>query len=398
MLANIRIRKIYRLVSRLILLSILLIAIFYIDSNLRPPAVQIGHAIWLDKTLDTNGFRLKLAAEGSIPLPDGAKTVHASNLLVMPSLSPASLMAFWFAGDYESAPNVQIAASQFDRKTQTWSTASYVANREQMGQELGFAVRRIGNPVSWLDSTGRIHLFVVTTGLGGWAASRISHLVQSSPTNNLSDLKFKSQGVLPLSWLWNVSFLVRNAPLALDDGGMVLPVYFELGIKYPVALRFDNLGNFAGIARISRKSGSLQPTLIMQSPTQWTALMRNGTSGGKIEVARTLDSGLSWQDQEELKLTNPDSAIAAIAIGRKQFYLVHNPSLGSRGELDLSFSEDGRNWSRINEIRQGVALDEFSYPALAWTDGSLWITYTNQRHSISWQRYESLQNVSKERP
>ena len=57
-------------------------------------------------------------------------------------------------------------------------------------------------------------------------------------------LAFEPVRVLPLSWWWNTSFLVRNAPLPLADGGMVLPAYFEIGVKYPVALRFDAAGNF----------------------------------------------------------------------------------------------------------------------------------------------------------
>lgn len=34
---------------------------------------------------------------------------------------------------------------------------------------------------------------------------------------------------------------------------MVLPVYFELGLKYPVALRFDAQGAFLGMVRMSTR-------------------------------------------------------------------------------------------------------------------------------------------------
>ena len=57
-------------------------------------------------------LRLQPSARGSIPMPPDAAAAHASNLLAMPTADAAMLTAFWFAGDRESAPNVQIAASR----------------------------------------------------------------------------------------------------------------------------------------------------------------------------------------------------------------------------------------------------------------------------------------------
>ena len=119
--------------------------------------------------------------------------------------------------------------------------------------------------MAWRDSQGRIRLFVVATGLGGWDASRILHLRQSNQGQDFAALSFAVQRVLPLSWLWNTSFLVRTAPLPLKDGGMTLPVYFELGLKYPEALRFNASGEFLGTVRISSRNHLLQPTLVMET-------------------------------------------------------------------------------------------------------------------------------------
>ena len=68
-------------------------------------------------------------ARGSVPMPDGVLAAHASDLLAMPAAHAAALTGFWFAGDRESAPNVQIAASQFDRSTQAWTAPQFVVNR-----------------------------------------------------------------------------------------------------------------------------------------------------------------------------------------------------------------------------------------------------------------------------
>jgi len=320
-------------------------------------------------------------------MPEGAAAAHASSLLPMPGDPSVAMTVFWFSGERESGPLVQIAASQWDRATQAWSAPRFVVNRHTMGDRLGFGLRRLGNPVAWRDGQGRIHLFVVATGWGGWAASRILHLRQSSASQSLQALEFEPLGTLPLSWPWNISYLVRNAPLPLEDGGMVLPVHFELGWKIPAALRFDANGDFRGIVRMSARNYLLQPTLLVQTPRRWLALMRDERPHGKIGVARTDDGGQHWSDLPALTLDNPDSAVGGMALGPGQLVLAHNSSLGSRAQLDLSHSADGTHWSRVQTLEQGGPDDEFSYPALAWADDGLWISYTVDRKYLAWQRF-----------
>ena len=240
--------------------------------------------------------------------------------------------------------------------------------------------------MAWTDGKGRINLFVVATGWGGWAASRVLHLRQSSEGDNLVELSFKPVRVLPLSWLWNTSFLVRNAALELADGGMVLPVHFELGIKYPTALRFEADGGYRGMVRMSQRPYLLQPSVVAHSPLHWLAFMRDQRLQGKIGVAQTTDGGQHWMDLPDLALDNPDASVAALGAGPSQMLLAHNSSIESRGTLDLSTSTDGHNWTLVQTLERGSFDDEFSYPAMAWADGSLWISYTVDRKRIAWQR------------
>jgi predicted neuraminidase len=67
--------------------------------------------------------------------------------------------------------------------------------------------------------------------------------------------------------------------------------------------------------------------------------------------------------------------------------LAHNPSTESRTPLDLSYGSDGRQWSQLAALEHGVAGNEFSYPALAWVDASLWVSYTQNRQRIGWQQW-----------
>jgi len=357
------------------------------DAAQRGPAPPEARAVWpvqVGALVDVQVDALVPTDGGFIPMPGNTPAAHSSSLLAMPQGHPAVLVAFWFAGSGESAPDVQIAASCFDRATQRWQPAQRVVERHALGTALGFGVRRLGNPVAWLDGQGRVHLFVVATGLGGWAASRVVHLRQSLPG---PIMRFDLVRVLPLSWLWNTSFLVRTAPLPLHDGGMVLPVYFELGVKYPVVLRFDAEGQFLGMVRISRRGGVLQPALVMQSDRQWLALMRDQRPDGHVAVAQTQDGGQSWTDLPDLTLTNPDASVAGMGIAPGQMLLVHNSSPHARHILDLSGSPDGVHWQLLARLADGHGAGEYSYPALAWADGSLWVSYTHQRQSIAWKRF-----------
>ena len=366
----------------------------------RPVPVP-ARAVWPDvgKAIVTEAPTL--VASGRIPMPEDTPAAHASSLLALPATSKSALLAFRFAGEGESAPDVGIASSQFDRAKQQWAPAQWVVNRHDAAEQLGFGLRRIGNPVAWLDARGNVHLFVVATGLGGWAAGRIVHLRQkdsgagpagpgASAANADVDppmLAFDAIRALPLSWLWNTSDLVRTSPLPLADGGMLLPVYFELGIKYPLALRFDARGEFVGMTRISNRKDLLQPTLLMKSDTEWLALMRDKGPARKVAVAATADGGRHWNDQPNLALDNTDSSIAGLALAPGAMFVAHNSSIGSRSVLDLSRSADGSHWQPVTNLARGGNADEFSYPALAWADEGLWVSYTDRRQAIAWQRF-----------
>ncbi len=330
---------------------------------------------------------LQRVASGDVPMPPGAKAAHASSLLPMPAGSAAALSLFWFSGERESGPLVQIAATQWDRASGRWREPRFVVNRHAMGDVLGHGVRRLGNPVSWLDAQGRIHLFVVATGWGGWAASRVLHLRQSSASQDLDALAFEPMRVLPLSWLWNTSFLVRNAVLPLQDGGAVLPVHFELGLKYPAAVRISPEGEFSRLTRMSSLTYQLQPSFLARSPHDWVALMRDQRHHGHITAVQTLDGGQHWTDLPDLPMGNPDSSVAALALGQGQMLLAHNPTPQGRAQLDLSRSTDGLQWTLHHNLRAGDPEAEFSYPAMAWADDALWVAYTVDRATLSWQRF-----------
>ena len=152
-------------------------------------------------------------------------------------------------------------------------------------------------------------------------------------------------------------------------------------------LRFDPEGAFAALVRISRRQHLLQPSLVMLTPRHWLALMRDAGAQGHVAAAASLDAGDHWQDLADLALTNPDASIAALALRPGQMVLVHNPTAQGRSVLDLSSSADGEHWRAEQTLERGAAFDEYSYPSIALADGSLWVSYTDRRQRVAWQRF-----------
>lgn len=315
-----------------------------------------------------------------IPAPKGMPSAHASS---MTPLRGNRLLAFWWAGSRESGPDVQVYASTWANGA--WSTPWVVASRASLGAELGYGVRRIGNPVAWTDRDGKIHLYVVATGLGGWAASRIAHIVSTD-----GGASFRVRRVLPTSPLFNTSALVRTSPLALSDGGWWLPVYFEIGNKYPMLMAFDAQGNPTSLARIGNSTSTLQPAIVPVSKSEVRALLRDDSEARRMQHATSLDGGASWQDLPALDLPNHNTSMAAIRLASGQFLMLYNHAAddaSARSVLRLSISDDMRSWRTVADIASGKAGDEFSYPTLQQVGDELHVTYTWQRQAIAHHRY-----------
>jgi predicted neuraminidase len=115
-------------------------------------------------------------------------------------------------------------------------------------------------------------------------------------------------------------------------------------------------------------------------------------------VAQTQDGGQHWQDLPDLALDNPDASVAGLALNRKLLVLAHNSLPDSRSVLDLSLSQDGIEWPVTQTLERQEMPSEFSYPAVAWADNSLWVSYTDQRRAIAWQRFNFQVSAPKKSP
>jgi predicted neuraminidase len=269
-----------------------------------------------------------------------------------------------------------------------WAAPRPIVDRESLGRALGFGVRRIGNAVIHAAADGRLHLFVVATGLGGWAAGRVVHLEAPSPA-----APFALRRVLPLTPLANTSVLVRAQTLARPQGGWWLPAYFEIGLKHPLLLGFDAGGDLQSITRIGRSQTSLQPALLQASDGSLVALMRDHGPQRRVQAAESRDGGVLWHDAAPLPFGNHDTAVALAAIRdpaapgtARAHVLAHNdtdePGATPRSVLRLRLSRDGRTWAPGPDLQRAEPGAEFSYPNLLQVGSQLHAVYTHRREGI----------------
>jgi predicted neuraminidase len=309
------------------------------------------------------------------------------------------MMAFWFAGTRESAADVNIVASRLDRATLTWSPAFTVVDRHEASLALGVRLRRLGNPVAWADAQGRLHLFVVGTGLGGWAASRVVHF--QAPAQSLQD-RWQPRRILPLMPLvpsLNTSVLVRTSPMPLKDGGALLPVYFELGMKYGAVVRLGPNGEMQALQRITQRHDVLQPALVPLAAGHWLAFQRNQGPTNQLAVSATTDAGAHWQDLSQAPFSNADSSVAALRTDRGVTVLLHNPAEHGRRVLwwsQTTTPTDAAAW-QTQPVMEGAAGEEYSYPSLVelpatpamGAPSELWLSYTHRRQAIAVERWQA---------
>lgn len=336
------------------------------------PAATVTSAAPADPTLTE-------LSRAIIPMPKGVPSAHASALASLPG---GDLISFWWAGSRESGPDVKVYASRWSNGK--WSNNWEVASRESLGAVLGHGVRRIGNPVAWTATDGTVHLYVVATGLGGWAASRVVQMESRD-----QGATFAVRRVLPMSPVFNTSVLVRSTPIGLADGGWWLPAYFEIGNKYPMLMAFDAAGVPQRLTRIGTRTQSLQPTLVPVSDTEVRAWMRDAGEERRVQQAFSRDGGNSWEDMDATSMSNQGTALAVLRLTSGSFLMLRNEGAAdnmARSTLSLSISTDAHAWRPLADIVRGQAGDEFSYPAMYQVGDELHITYTYQRRAIAHHR------------
>lgn len=290
--------------------------------------------------------------------------VHSAALT---PLSEQSLLSVWFAGSREGAGDVQIRGAHFDVEAEKWDEEFVLATRESSQTGLNRYIRKLGNPVVALAPDQRLWLFYVSVSIGGWGGSAINAMVSEDMGNTWSEPRR-----LVTSPFFNISTLVRSAPVFHQDGGIGLPVYHEFLGKFAEYLYLSADGEVIDKYRISRGNHSLQPAIVPTGPSAAIAMLRYaGNEHHRVLASKTEDAGRTWSEPVPLEPFNPNSSLSVALSHRNTLLVALNNLRDGRFRLSLYETDlDMEHWDLLVDLDEspdpdGTPLSESSFtPAL----------------------------------
>lgn len=288
--------------------------------------------------------------------------VHCPSVCELPD---GGLACAWYAGTEETARDVAIylavtppvdAAGQAEV---AWGSPRAVVDRAGAIADLDRYVDKVGNAVLFSDAARRLWLVYVTIGLGGWSGSSLNACWSDDGGATWSPSRR-----LTLSPFFNVSELVRAAPVLLDSGEIALPVYHECIGKFPELLwlrpEADRL-----VATKSRLAGGrslLQPAVVPLGGREAVAFLRNHGPSRRLVEQRSADGGRSWTPPAPTPLANPDASVAAVRLSTGAVLVAFNNSTSGRENMSLAVRDGGSDaWSVIATLDREPGR-KFAYP------------------------------------
>jgi predicted neuraminidase len=296
-------------------------------------------------------------------------SVHAASLAESPD---GHLFSVWFGGTREGSADVRIYGAEGvpDANGKTlWGEPVSIVSREETGESQGRWIRKLGNPVVFADARRRLGMVYVSATMGGWASSQINLLrpsdVDAPPVSRR----------LVTSPFFNMSTLIKGAPVFFDNGDIALPIYHELAGKFAELLVLTPEGEVRRKIRMDYGRRTLQPVLLVEDVTHAIALMRDADSHPpRVWRSETRNAGRDWSVPESTDLHNPNSALTAVRLDDGRLLAVANNVEDERLRLSLLVSEDrGHHWRVIHRLEDrqahlGVNPDEAAFRAQLATD------------------------------
>lgn len=317
--------------------------------------------------------------------PGGVKQIHGSSVVALPN---HELFMVYYGGSSESTLDVKLYQTRF--RNGDWETPRLLLTPQDVGEATNRYTRRVGNSSLYRDAQGRLHLFFVSVGYFGWSCSSLNQMTSVDDGKTWSPIKR-----LLTTPLINISTLVRSPAVPLENGGFLLPVYYELTNKFPETLEFDAQGELVRKVRMTGEHGVIQACIVPFSPTEAYSYERNRLfeEDPHLRYQKTSDGGRTWTAPATLAVKNLDSPVAAVRLAADCFIMVYNPTF-DREIIKLAASKNGIEWHDIMVLdqidRTPIQPDiEFSYPTLVVHGDTIDLIYTYHRLGISHARFNT---------
>ena len=305
-------------------------------------------------------------------------SAHASTIVE----TPEGLVAAWFGGTAEGAPDVRIWLSRLSQDTDDsiWSQPVEIAD----GRDVDGQRYPCWNPVLFQPSNGPLLVFyrVGPSPREWWSLVRTStdggrtwsHAV-SLPIGVLGPIRAKPVELRPGVLLVGSS---------TEDEGWVahmerLEAQVESEEEWQGLLASPDAWTRSQRLNDPNEIAAIQPTILVHSAARIQILARS--QQGAIAESWSHDGGYSWAPMRITSLPNPSAAIDSIRLADDRFALVYNPIQTGRNALAVALSNDGQSWQHTLMLEDN--LGEYSYPAVIQSrDGLVHVTYTWNRQRI----------------
>lgn len=254
-----------------------------------------------------------------------------------------SLQAIWFVGEDEAEPETGLASARY--ADGVWSKPEVVLTAESETRERGLFVNTIGNPLLVRASARETWLFYVTPSLGGWATSRIS--LRKSVDEGRS---WGKAHTLRTSPFLNISSLVRQPGVCLENGRIALPLHFELIGHYPKLAILSDEGRVVGQRRMFEDEAiGLQPMVIGDGADMFEAFIRPSSEmAERVYRSVSTDGGLTWSNPRPTELPNPGAPVCAVRLENGGTLMAFNDNPSSRRDFRLAYRRPGEAaWVRL---------------------------------------------------
>lgn len=299
---------------------------------------------------------------------------HASTIA---ETAPGRLVAAWFGGTREKAPDVGIWVTRLDAGR--WTEPVEVAN----GVQADGTRHPTWNPVLFAAPGQPLRLFYKV----GPSPREWWGMVRSSADGGRT---WSDAVRLPSPLLGPI----KNKPVVLPDGSWLSPSsteYSPTGWRAHVERSRDAGRTWEFIGPIDKGPWNLeaiQGSILFHRDGRLQSVGR--TRSGVVASTWSADGGRTWSPLEALGLPNPNAGTDAITLQDGRHLIAYNdaaPLPGTRGgrrhPLVVALSTDGVCWNKAAVIEDEPRPDGYAYPTVIQTaDGLVHVTYTWNRQRI----------------
>ncbi len=305
---------------------------------------------------------MELLHRSPIAPPDSlAPMSHCATLAELPD---GTLLAAWFSGAFETAPDQCIVLARLPAGAQNWTAPQVVVDTPHQAD---------GQPVFHQPRPGTLWLYHVTLHGPDWTHARMMR----RPSGD-GGRRWGPGEALPFP----EGFMFRSRPLHLGGDRWLFPCYDERTWRSAILLSGDGGQHWELGPTIETPVGNIHPCLVRREDGGLVVYLRPGGPGGVLWRALSVDQGRSWSTPEPTAIPNPNSGFDLIRLHDGRLLLANNPDPRRRTPLTLAVSrDDGASWETVAVLEDGDA--EYSYPWLIQQGtGIVHCVYTWQRRCI----------------